>query len=127
MQHPGLDISNVITDSVALQQEAIKGVNWLTVLSEEFADRIGGRAALTEALPHPIEVIPVKAGLILKAGPEPGAGDLDSGDILPEYRAVYQIVSPLQEPLLGRYGSFTLPGGRHRELTQAWLERFADE
>ncbi len=124
MRHPGLDISNPITDSLAVMQEAIKGVNWLTILSNDFVDRLGGQATLRNNLPETIELLTVSGGVIIKAGSEPQVGDIEKGDLLPEYKTVYDVVSPLQESIIDRYGSLDLPGGGHREKTQAWLKRF---
>jgi hypothetical protein len=126
MQHPGLDISNPITDAIAVGRDAIKGVNWLTILGSEFADRVGGSASLRSELPNSVRVILVNGGVILQAGPAPRWGHVNRRDLLPDYRAVYRIVSPLQEAIFDRYTAFSLPGGDHREKTKAWLRRFAD-
>lgn len=126
MQHPGLDISNSVTDSVALQREGIKGVNWLTMLGSEFADRLGRAEGLRQQLPDSVGVLPVTGGVILRAGPSPRWGHVNRGDLLPDYRAVYKAVAPLQEPIVERYGAFDLPGGDHRDKTKAWLRRFAN-
>jgi hypothetical protein len=126
MQHPGLDISNPITDSLALRRDAIKGVNWLTILGSEFAGRLGGVDSLRKQLPDTVGILPVAGGVILQAGPAPRWGHINRGDILPNYRAVYRIVAPLQDPIVDRYTAFSLPGGDHREKTKAWLRRFAD-
>jgi hypothetical protein len=126
MQHPGLDIANFLTDALALQREAIKGVNWLTMLGADFAGHIGGVAAMRHKLPDAIGIIPAGEGVILRAGPAPRSGDVNREDRLPEYRAVYKLVAPLQDPIVQRYTAFSLPGGDHKEKTTAWLRRFAD-
>jgi len=126
VQHPGLDISNPITDSLALKRDAIKGVNWLTILGNDFATRLGGVDSLRQQLPDSVGILPVAGGVILQAGPAPRWGHINRGDILPDYRAVYKIVAPLQDPIVDRYTAFSLPGGDHRDKTKAWLRRFAD-
>jgi len=126
-QHPGLDIARPIVDRVALQREGIKGVNWLTMLCDEFVDRIGGATTLREQLPDSVRLIPVTGGLVFQAGQEPKAGHVNRNDRLPDYKAVYKVVAPLQQPIIDRYGALDLPGGDHREKTQAWLRRFADD
>jgi len=98
----------------------------LTILGPEFADRIGGVAAIRHALPESVGVIQVGNGVILRAGPVPGWGHVNRQDLLPDYRAVYKVVSPLQDPIVQRYTSFSLPGGDHKQKTTAWLRRFAD-
>ncbi len=126
MKHPGLDISNSVTDPVALGRDGIKGVNWLTMLGPEFADRIGGASAMRQVLPKSVTILSAGNGVILQAGPVPCWGNVNRQDLLPDYRAVYKLVAPLQDPIVQRYTSFSLPGGDHKEKTTAWLRRFAD-
>ena len=126
MQHPGLDIRNPIRDSMALQRDAIKGVNWLTILGAEFVDRLGGAAAVRKRLPDSVLIHSVGEVLILQAGPGPRWGHVNRGDALPDYRAVYQVVAPLQAPAINRYTSFSMLGADHWEKTEAWLRRFGD-
>jgi hypothetical protein len=126
MRYPGLDIGNPIADSVALAQEAIKGVNWLTIVSHDMLKRIGGLKVIASKLPKEVIVHEVPRGAMFQAGPRPVAGDEATDDLAP-YRAVYKAFAELQQPLLERYRSFDLPGGTHREKTRAWLRRLADE
>lgn len=126
IQHPGLDISRSVVDSVALRREGIKGVNWLTMLGREFADRLGGIKALRQQLTDSVGVLPVTAGVILQAGPAPLWGHVNRGELLPDYRSVYNAVASLQEPIIERYGALDLPGGDHRDKTKMWLRRFAN-
>jgi hypothetical protein len=126
MQHPGLDISNPVTDASMVRRDGIKGVNWLTMLGPEYADRIGGFDAIRQKLPESVEIIPAGHGVILRAGPAPRWGRVNEQDLLPEYRAVYKVVAPLQDPVVQRYTSFSLPGGDHKAKTTAWLRRFGD-
>ena len=126
MQHPGLDISNPIRDSMALQRDAIKGVNWLTILGSDFAGRLGGASALRQQLPDSVVMHTLSDVIILQAGPAPRWGHVNRGDALPEYRAVYKVVAPLQESALNRYTSFSMLGADRWEKTEAWFRRFAD-
>jgi hypothetical protein len=126
MRYPGLDISNPLTDSVALRREAIKGVNWLTMVSTDMLDRIGGLRAVAAKLPADVIVHQVPAGAIFQADVAPRFGE-EAGDDLSAYRAVYGALADLQRPLLDRYGAFDLPGGTHREKTRAWLQRLSNE
>jgi hypothetical protein len=123
MNHPGLDIANPITDSVALAQQAIKGVNWLTLLSNEMVSRIGGEQALQAATSSGVLIHALPNGLLLQAGAMPRADDGNDGAGLEPYRAIYRVLAPLQAPLLARYGAFDLPGGDHSAKTREWLTR----
>lgn len=127
MQHPGFDISNPVTDPNRLRRDGIKGVNWLTILGPEFIRRIGGVTQIRNKLPTSVDVVEVGRGVILRAGPIPRWGHVNRQDLLPDYRAVYKLVAPLQDPIVQRYTSFSLPGGDHKMKTTAWLRRFADD
>jgi hypothetical protein len=126
MQHPGLDLSNPITDATRVRRKGIKGVNWLTMLGPEFVDRLGSVAALRSQLPTSVAIIPAGNGIIIRAGDVPRWGHVNRQDLLPEYRAVYKAVAPLQDPIVQPYTSFSLPGNDYKEKTTAWLRRFAD-
>ncbi len=125
MQHPGFDVSNLTTDSL-LGRRGIKGVNWLTMLGVELAHRLGGSAAIRQALPESVDVMTSGSSVILRAGAQPRPGDVTGHDSLAEYRAVYKLVAPLQEPIVQPYTSFSLPGGDRKAQTTAWLRRFAE-
>jgi len=127
MQHPGLDISNPVTDPTMIRGDGIKGVNWLTMLGPGFVERLGGAARMREQLPESVAIVPAGDGVILRAGPVPKWGHVNRQDFLPDYRAVYALVAPLQDPIVQRYTSFSLPGGDHKMKTTAWLRRFADD
>lgn len=123
MRHPGLDIANPITDSVALRREAVKGVNWLTLLSAEMLARLDP-VNLQAARAEPELTFHSVAGgsVLIQAGPSPVADD-GPGRAPAPYRAVWRLIAPLQALLLDHYGAFDLPGGNHRQLTREWLLR----
>ena len=125
MAHPGLDISNPITDSVALAQSAIKGVNWFTLVSDELLSRLDGWLPALRNSPG-VVLHKVGAGYAIQAGDMPRMDDGPYGDALHPYRSVYRVLAPLQAPLLDRYGAFDLPGGDHRQKTRKWLLRLGD-
>lgn len=124
MQHPGLDISNTIADT-SLGLRGVKGVNWLTMLGSDYAGRIGGFDSIRQNLPESVELIPAGDGVILRAGPAPRWGRVNAQDLLPEYRAVYKVVAPLQDPIVQPYPSF-FPGGDGKAKTTAWMRRFGN-
>jgi hypothetical protein len=125
MAHPGLDISNPITDSVALARGAMKGINWFTLVSDDMLRRIEG---WLPALQHSSNVVlhKVGTGYAIQAGELPRMDDGPQGNGLDPYRSVYRVLAPLQAPLLNRYGAFDLPGGDHRQKTRKWLLRFGN-
>jgi Protein of unknown function (DUF3396) len=127
MQHPGVDIVTTNNDYLRVGRAGIKNVNWLTMLGPEFVKLLGGSAALRELLPAEVDVLPVGAGVMIRAVAAPALGHVNRQDRLPAYRAVYKALEPLQRPIVQGFTSFSLPGGDHKEKTTAWLRRFADD
>ena len=104
-------------------RNAIKGVNWLTVLARPFVEQLGGVAVLRSLFSPAIRLYELKSGgAIIRAGLEPSQGDSAVGDLLPEYREVARALLPIRlttHPALGpaEYESFGKPG------TDQWLRR----
>jgi hypothetical protein len=125
MRHRGIDIFNFSNESLAVQRDGIKGIGWLTILDNGFVKEFGGQKKLREALPDAVELLPVKNGLIIKAGPQPQIGDTNRREFLPEYKAVYKVVKPLAERAIERSPNLLL-GPDSKDKTRAWLRRFDD-
>jgi len=120
---PGFEVDDC-GGTILFGQEAIKGVNWLTVLGDKFVPRVGGVPALREKLSEAIEIHTIPGrGVLLRAGKQPRTGDVNRGDRLPLYGEVARALVPIrmvQHPALGpiELGSFGPQG------TAAWLKRF---
>lgn len=92
---PGLELDMPSTHVLKLC-DGIKGINWLTVVSDQLAERIAGRERLAEvAVKEGLSVIDFNGGLIIKAGSVPQLGDLEAG-LVPE---LYQKADALLKPL----------------------------
>ena len=120
----GLEVEDSASTGRAAR-DAIKGVNWLTLVSDAFLPRLGGEEALRARLGPEVTVSRLPAGLLLQAGPEPRYGDVNAEEMLPEYRAVARALKPIRlfkHPPLGpeELGSFGWQG------TADWLRRFDD-
>lgn len=126
MRYPCLDIANEGTDTVALR-DAVKGVGWATLLSDAFISRLGGSDAIRAALPDSVDIERVVGGLMLIIGPAPTIGDVDAGEDISAYKAVYRLIEPLQRAARDRYSTFKLPGNDYVAKTQRWLMRLADD
>ncbi|MEN3332476.1 MAG: hypothetical protein V7641_1841 [Blastocatellia bacterium] len=124
MRHRGIDIFDVANDTVAVGHDGVKGVNWLTILSDPFVKRLGGQKQMRESLSEEIEILPSSGGVIIKCGPQPRFGDTNRRDFLPDYKEVYALASPLIEVAIKRYPSLTLEGDDYEAKTIAWLRRF---
>ncbi|WP_437655263.1 type VI immunity family protein [Sorangium sp. So ce1182] len=120
---PGFEVEDC-GGTVLVGQESIKGVNWLTLLGDKFVARVGGAESLRRGLSDAIELHSIQGrGLLIRAGKEPGTGDVNRGARLPLYGEVSRALAPirmLQHPDLGpaEFGSFGPQG------TAAWLRRF---
>lgn len=123
MRHPGIDIPDAANDAILTGFDNVRGVGWLTMLDDDFVEKLGGVEALREALGDAAEVVEQERGVILKAGPVPQFGDVNRKEDLPEYRAVYAAI----EPLLPDFGDAPCLniGGDFESRNEAWLERFA--
>jgi hypothetical protein len=127
MRHRGIDISRIPPDTMAVGQDGIKGVAWLTALGGKFIKELGGAKKIRQTLSREIEVVEVGEGMILKAGPAPATGDKNRGESLPRYREVYRLVAPLVDVAANRSLSFSLGAADNSEMTRAWFHRFGDE
>jgi hypothetical protein len=129
MRHRGIDISTHPYDTTAVGIDAIKGVNWLTLVCDAFLDRLGGKNKVRAALSAPVEVIDIPGGLLFKAGPEPRLGDTNRRQFLPEYKQAYKVLAPLAQPGYDR--PIALLAGdeakNFKENTRAWQRRFAGD
>ncbi len=108
--------------------EGISGVNWLTFVGDGLLERIGDTvdASAVEVLrdrlgpDNPIHEL--DHGVMVQAGPAPGLGEVNRGDLLPHYHRVGQALAGLRIPsdAMGRSDDI----GGDEEHTQAWLARF---
>jgi hypothetical protein len=122
---PGLEVEDTLGTAMKCI-DWIKGVNWLTLLGEDFVQQLGGVDQLRSKLGPDIHLYPIASGgQIIQAGDRPGVGDVNAGERLPAYRDVARILKPIRaitHPALGfsEFGSFGETG------TEKWLRRFDD-
>jgi hypothetical protein len=82
----GLDLDMPVEHAPLLQsRECIKGVNWLTVLSDAWAERAGGAQAIHKTSGAGAVVHPFPGGVVLQAGTIPRFGDVASAEPMPFY------------------------------------------
>ena len=81
-----------------LKNEYIKGVDWLTIVGDDLAQKLGGRDAIRAQLQQPaIHVEDYDGGLIVQAGDYPSLGAVEDG-LPPSYVAVNHVLKPLRIP-----------------------------
>ncbi|MDM8214656.1 DUF3396 domain-containing protein [Desulfovibrio piger] len=96
LRFPGLNLPETL--STYLFVEHISDINWLTIINEKLAARIGGPERL-RALGENIPIIEYPGGYIIQAGPRPEMGDRSKGDISRFYGKVQDLLRPLYPPL----------------------------
>jgi hypothetical protein len=116
----GLEVDDAFGTSASVNN-AIKGVNWLTLIDNGFVRALGGMDSLRTQLGPEILFHPLPNGLMIQAGDRPRIGDLNAGDRLPDYRAVARALLPIRTKK--HWPIFKV--GSQME-TKAWLSRFDD-
>ncbi|XKM13595.1 DUF3396 domain-containing protein [Orbaceae bacterium ac157xtp] len=95
---PGIDHSDIAQFSVEAQQtyNRIKGVNWLTVLSDPIVAELGGLAAIQTQLADKCRIKTYRGGIIIIAGPVPQLGDRYINFIPTRYQAAAKVTRPVR-------------------------------
>jgi hypothetical protein len=126
MRHPGADIIDVTNESLMNASDAIMGIDWLNYLDAGFVKQLGGTAAISKAAKSSgVTVRPGPAGgAIITAGAKPALGDVNRGDDLPEYKAVFAALEPLMKGAMARMKWLDLDHDED-DRTRAWLLRHA--
>ncbi|WP_447529904.1 type VI immunity family protein [Vreelandella sp. TE19] len=128
---PGLQINKFTTHSLNLHRGP-KGVDWLTILSNDWLARLGGVEHL-KAQMDDLSVLEYSGGAILRAGSMPQLGDNENpevNDALVDYRRVAGIIEPIRIKDHPGIHSPLLPRNRNEPYFneaeyQAWLARFS--
>jgi len=121
---PGIEIENAEMVSLYLGRH-IKGVNWLTALSDEVLAPIGGRQALLAKLDENFHIMEYEGGVLIQAGPAPELGDVNRKQIPRYYRQLSKLVRRLRMRFPDD-DSFIRPDTDEdaSEVTNEWLARF---
>ena len=124
---PGLLYADggAFSSDIKRRTDVIRDVNWLTAISQEMFERIGGEPAAAQALGPEIIRHPYSGGVVFQAGPVPRLGDVNAGDFPDAYRQVARFLKPLQFTAWTPPYYLRTPDGVDRGLaTQAWITRF---
>ena len=95
LRFPGLNLPETLTTYLFVNH--ISDINWLTIINEELAARIGGPERL-RALGENIPVAEYPGGYVIQAGPRPEIGDRNMGNIPRFYGEVQDLLRPLYPP-----------------------------
>ncbi|WP_369987423.1 type VI immunity family protein [Pseudomonas xanthosomatis] len=95
-QYPGLEVATQPQSLSLYLAEAIKGVNWYTVISHRFVERLGGKTELRRKLEGcaGVECFDYDNGLVIRAGALPELGTPEKPPAA--YVAVNRILKPLR-------------------------------
>lgn len=119
MRHPGFDIHQD-HDMHAVRLDGVRGVNWLTMLSNARVKDLGGLPSFEHCTVHQLD-----RGVMIQAGEAPAIGDVNKGDRLPAYREVFKLIEPLTPPVFERSPWLEVEDDGE-EKTQRWYTRFSD-
>ncbi|WP_083638749.1 type VI immunity family protein [Rhizobium oryziradicis] len=124
---PGLDFSDPSSFKVDSEDSdglSFKSINWLTILGDKIANRLGDKIALREKLGSSCPVHEFDGGIVVQAGDEPQLGDNNRGIVLDDYRRVAKALKPVRFEDY-QLGLFALPEPYDSvEETLNWVRRF---
>ena len=123
LRFPGLEIDAPHSHKIYCV-DGIKGINWLTILSDTFIQKLGGKAALQAQLDDDFIFYDYSGGVIIQAGSFPQIGDLEQGDIPKQYQKLYRLVKSVQTDKLDVGYIDTPEGVDADEFARQWLHRF---
>jgi hypothetical protein len=116
---PGLEMDDPLGHVLYLKN-AIKGGSWVTVLSQQFIERLGGLPVLSGYLGEGFLLHPYPDGVVIQAGPTPELGDVNRRLVPARSQRLAQVLRPLRPQVHGGFDGFGLTRGQSEE----WLARF---
>lgn len=121
---PGIDVYDHIQNCFQLGK-FIKCVSWLTMLSTDFIDRIGGLQHVRERMGN-LPVLEYEGGAMLQAGPMPQLGDNEQNLPMTDYEQVAAIVEPLRHKAYNGGAEALAPEPKFTDYSyREWLARFS--
>lgn len=123
-RYPGLEIDRPMSHKRATL-EGIKGGNWLTILSTNFVDKLGGSYSFHSELGELFAVQEYDGGVIVVAGAVPEVGDRNRNVDAPLYSRLAAVFKPIRiqrHPRPFSKGRFAQDGEY-----EAWLARFDEK
>lgn len=121
MRFSGIEVESH-TRTCQCCKDTIKGVNWLTLLSPAFVEKLGGKPTLEPLVEDGITLHDLPTGLMIQAGTAPELGDVNAGERAPLYRKVHAALEPIRVVDHWLLGS----RGFQQDATRRWMSRFDD-
>ncbi|KTL60480.1 hypothetical protein AA106_12745, partial [Photorhabdus laumondii subsp. laumondii] len=96
-RYPSLQVNSAVHTAVLQYEHSIRGINWITLLSKRFVNRLGGEYWIRRTLrPYrDVEITPYSNGLMIRAGQYPDLTPLP-GSVPESYFAINQLIRPIR-------------------------------
>ncbi|MBS9439675.1 DUF3396 domain-containing protein [Photorhabdus noenieputensis] len=125
-RYPSLQVNSAVHTAKLQYEHSIRGINWITLLSKRFVNRLGGEYWIRHVL-RPYRDVVISSysnGLIIRAGQYPDLTPLP-GSVPESYFAINQLIRPIR--VIPREGhSLHFYGAGHFDdiSTLAWYARY---
>ncbi|OCA55579.1 DUF3396 domain-containing protein [Photorhabdus namnaonensis] len=125
-RYPALQVNSAVHTAKLQYGHSIRGINWITLLSKRFVNRLGGEYWIRQVLRPYRDVVmsSYRDGLIIRAGQYPDLTPLP-GSVPESYFAINQLIRPIR--VIPREGhSLHFYGNGHFDdiSTLAWYARY---
>lgn len=117
---PGVELDYPYSHVIYLKQ-GLKGVNWLTIIGEEFLSQQKDSASKMQSVREVARVYDYGKGVVIQAGEQPESGDINRNHFPDAYRKVNKHFRAWRVHKLGRFHGST---GFDQAASEAWLARF---
>ncbi|TDB45111.1 DUF3396 domain-containing protein [Photorhabdus luminescens] len=127
-RYPALQVNSAVHTAKLQYGNSIRGINWITLLSKRFVNRLGGefwiRHVLARHLYPDVVITPYSNGLMIRAGQYPDLTPLP-GSVPESYFAINQLIRPIRViPREGHSLHFYGEGHFNSTSTLAWYARY---
>ncbi|WP_445374211.1 DUF3396 domain-containing protein [Photorhabdus tasmaniensis] len=125
-RYPSLQVNSAVHTAVLQYGHSIRGINWITLLSKRFVNRLGGEHWIRKTLARYPDVVisPYRNGLMVRAGQYPDLTPLP-GNVPASYFAINQLIRPIRViPREGHSLNFYGEGHFNSTSTLAWYARY---
>ncbi|MBS9437736.1 DUF3396 domain-containing protein [Photorhabdus noenieputensis] len=125
-RYPALQVNSAVHTAKLQYGHSIRGINWITLLSKRFVNRLGGEYWIRQVLrPYrDVVITSYRDGLIIRAGEYPDLTPLP-GSVPESYFAINQLIRPIRViPREGHSLHFYGEGHFNSTSTLTWYARY---